>query len=123
MVLAALEGLQSPHGNAGCRLDGADKLGALRRPTLRGNPMEEEQGYRRYVLALPPRLGSPAFGAVTRQERGEAAACSQPSTQHPAPARLCHEVGQGGEGAQAGTGPAAPAPPEELSTAAALGSL
>ncbi|KAM9204313.1 leucine-rich repeat-containing protein 51 [Mergus octosetaceus] len=82
-VLGTMEGLQSLslHGNAVSRLDEVDKLRALRRLrrlTLHGNPMEEEQGYRRYVLALLPWLRRLDFSAVTRQERSEAAARSRP---------------------------------------------
>ncbi|XP_021264694.1 leucine-rich repeat-containing protein 51-like [Numida meleagris] len=77
-VLATLGGLQSLHlhGNAVSCLSEVDKLAALarlRRLTLYGNPMEEERGYRRYVLALLPQLSTLDFSAVTQQERSEVA--------------------------------------------------
>ncbi|XP_052527345.1 leucine-rich repeat-containing protein 51 isoform X2 [Tympanuchus pallidicinctus] len=77
-VLSTLGGLQSLylHGNTISCLREVDKLGALsqlRRLTLYGNPMEEEGGYRHYVLAMLPQLSTLDFSAVTPQERREVA--------------------------------------------------
>ncbi|XP_015708003.1 leucine-rich repeat-containing protein 51-like [Coturnix japonica] len=77
-VLSTLLGLQSLnlHGNNIRDLSEVQKLrplSELRRLTLNGNPMEEEPGYRRYVLAALPQLNSLDFSAVTEQERRDAA--------------------------------------------------
>ncbi|GAB0181050.1 leucine-rich repeat-containing protein 51 [Grus japonensis] len=77
-VLTTLRALQSLqlHGNGIGSLAEVDKLGVLlrlRRLTLHGNPMEEQRGYRSYVLSLLPHLTSLDFTGVTRQDRQDAA--------------------------------------------------
>ncbi|KAM6386360.1 leucine-rich repeat-containing protein 51 isoform 2-T2 [Alca torda] len=64
------------HGNNIGSLAEVDKLGVLpqlRRLTLHGNPMEEQRGYRSYVLSLLPHLTSLDFSGVTKQDRDDAA--------------------------------------------------
>ncbi|XP_074428301.1 leucine-rich repeat-containing protein 51 [Larus michahellis] len=71
----ALRSLQL-HGNSISSLAEVDKLGVLpqlRRLTLHGNPMEEQRGYRSYVLSLLPHLTSLDFSGVTKQDREDAA--------------------------------------------------
>lgn len=73
-TLHALRSLQL-HGNSIARLGDVDKLRVLprlRRLTLHGNPMEEQRGYRSYVLSLLPHLTSLDFSSVTRQDRNDA---------------------------------------------------
>ncbi|XP_075598796.1 leucine-rich repeat-containing protein 51 [Balearica regulorum gibbericeps] len=77
-VLTTLRALQSLqlHGNGIGSLAEVDKLGVLlrlRRLTLHGNPMEEQRGYRSYVLSLLPHLTSLDFTGVTGQDRQDAA--------------------------------------------------
>ncbi|KAM6419669.1 leucine-rich repeat-containing protein 51 [Pluvialis apricaria] len=76
----ALRSLQL-HGNSIGSLAEVDKLGVLphlRRLTLHGNPMEEQRGYRSYVLSLLPHLTSLDFSGVTRQDREDAATNARP---------------------------------------------
>uniref|UniRef100_A0A8C3K4U3 Leucine-rich repeat-containing protein 51 n=1 Tax=Calidris pygmaea TaxID=425635 RepID=A0A8C3K4U3_9CHAR len=71
----ALRSLQL-HGNNISSLAEVDKLGVLpqlRRLTLHGNPMEEQRGYRSYVLSLLPHLTTLDFSGVTKQELEDAA--------------------------------------------------
>ncbi|XP_062442957.1 leucine-rich repeat-containing protein 51, partial [Rhea pennata] len=70
----------SLHGNSIRSLAEVDKLAALprlRRLTLHGNPVEEQRGYRSYVLAALPQLKSFDFSGVTKQERAAAAAAKR----------------------------------------------
>ncbi|XP_074871696.1 leucine-rich repeat-containing protein 51 [Carettochelys insculpta] len=65
------------HGNSIQSLGEVDKLAALpclRTLTLHGNPIEEEKGYRHYVLAALPQLKCFDFSGVTKQDRATAAA-------------------------------------------------
>ncbi|XP_067102948.1 leucine rich repeat containing 51 [Osmerus mordax] len=60
------------HGNSICNLSEVDKLGALpflHTLTMHGNSVENENGYRRYVIAVLPQLKKFDFSAITRQER------------------------------------------------------
>nr|XP_032622611.1 leucine-rich repeat-containing protein 51-like [Chelonoidis abingdonii] len=63
------------HGNSIQSLSEVDKLAVLprlRTLTLHGNPIEEEKGYRSYVLAMLPQLKSFDFSGVTKQDRSTA---------------------------------------------------
>ncbi|XP_066555307.1 leucine-rich repeat-containing protein 51 [Amia ocellicauda] len=63
------------HGNSISKLSEMDKLGALphlHSVTLHGNPLENEKGYRSYVISTLPHLKSLDFSSVTRQERDTA---------------------------------------------------
>ncbi|XP_067145692.1 leucine-rich repeat-containing protein 51 [Apteryx mantelli] len=65
------------HANGIRSLAEVDKLAALprlRRLTLHGNPVEEQRGYRSYVLAALPQLRSFDFSGVTEGDRATAAA-------------------------------------------------
>uniref|UniRef100_A0A8D2LGB8 Leucine-rich repeat-containing protein 51 n=1 Tax=Varanus komodoensis TaxID=61221 RepID=A0A8D2LGB8_VARKO len=64
------------HGNSIQQLSEVDKLAVLphlRSLTLHGNPIEEEKGYRSYVLSTLPQLKSFDFSGVTRLDRSTAA--------------------------------------------------
>ncbi|XP_034971775.1 leucine-rich repeat-containing protein 51 isoform X1 [Zootoca vivipara] len=64
------------HGNAIQQLSEVDKLAVLphlRNLTLHGNPVEEEKGYRSYVLSTLPNLKSFDFSGVTKLDRTTAA--------------------------------------------------
>ncbi|XP_061485183.1 leucine-rich repeat-containing protein 51 isoform X2 [Rhineura floridana] len=64
------------HGNAIQQLSEVDKLAVLphlRSLTLHGNPIEEEKGYRSYVLSTLPNLKSFDFSGVTKLDRTTAA--------------------------------------------------
>ncbi|KYO49167.1 leucine-rich repeat-containing protein 51 isoform X2 [Alligator mississippiensis] len=64
------------HANSIQGLGEVDKLAVLphlRSLTLHGNPIEEEKGYRSYVLSTLPQLKSFDFSAVTKQDRSTAA--------------------------------------------------
>uniref|UniRef100_A0A452GJU9 Leucine-rich repeat-containing protein 51 n=1 Tax=Gopherus agassizii TaxID=38772 RepID=A0A452GJU9_9SAUR len=63
------------HGNSIQSLSEVDKLAVLphlRTLTLHGNPIEEEKGYRSYVLSVLPQLKSFDFSGVTKQDRSTA---------------------------------------------------
>ncbi|XP_044879197.1 leucine-rich repeat-containing protein 51 isoform X1 [Mauremys mutica] len=63
------------HGNSIQSLSEVDKLAGLprlRTLTLHGNPIEEEKGYRSYVLSVLPQLKSFDFSGVTKQDRSTA---------------------------------------------------
>ncbi|XP_049745950.1 leucine-rich repeat-containing protein 51 isoform X1 [Loxodonta africana] len=63
------------HGNSIQRLGEVDKLAVLprlRSLTLHGNPMEEEKGYRQYVLCTLPRITTFDFSGVTKADRSTA---------------------------------------------------
>ncbi|XP_039376885.1 leucine-rich repeat-containing protein 51-like [Mauremys reevesii] len=63
------------HGNSIQSLCEVDKLAVLprlRTLTLHGNPIEEEKGYRSYVLSVLPQLKSFDFSGVTKQDRSTA---------------------------------------------------
>ncbi|KAG8436500.1 hypothetical protein GDO86_007557 [Hymenochirus boettgeri] len=60
------------HGNSIRQFSQVDKLAALpnlKRLTLHGNPIDEEQSYRSYVLSVLPQLKSLDFCAVSKQDR------------------------------------------------------
>ncbi|XP_072023170.1 leucine-rich repeat-containing protein 51-like [Amphiura filiformis] len=60
------------HGNGIEKLSEVDKLSKLknlRNLTLHGNPIEEESGYRQYVLAKVPQLKTLDFSSVTKADR------------------------------------------------------
>ncbi|XP_048215395.1 leucine-rich repeat-containing protein 51 [Perognathus longimembris pacificus] len=60
------------HGNGIQRLGEVNKLAVLprlRSLTLHGNPMEEEKGYRQYVLCTLPRITTLDFSGVTKADR------------------------------------------------------
>ncbi|KAL0629565.1 Leucine-rich repeat-containing protein 51 [Plecturocebus cupreus] len=60
------------HGNSIQRLGEVNKLAVLprlRSLTLHGNPMEEEKGYRQYVLCTLPRITMFDFSGVTKADR------------------------------------------------------
>uniref|UniRef100_A0A8C9DLC5 Transmembrane O-methyltransferase n=1 Tax=Prolemur simus TaxID=1328070 RepID=A0A8C9DLC5_PROSS len=60
------------HGNSIHRLGEVNKLAVLprlRSLTLHGNPMEEEKGYRHYVLCTLPRITTLDFSGVTKADR------------------------------------------------------
>ncbi|XP_071074471.1 transmembrane O-methyltransferase [Dasypus novemcinctus] len=60
------------HGNSIQCLGEVDKLAVLprlRSLTLHGNPMEEEKGYRQYVLCTVPRITTFDFSGVTKADR------------------------------------------------------
>ena len=64
------------HGNGLEKLSEVDKLGKLpflKNLTLHGNPMEETDGYRHYVLSRIPQLENLDFSGVTKSDR----ACSE----------------------------------------------
>ncbi|XP_062822891.1 leucine-rich repeat-containing protein 51 isoform X3 [Anolis carolinensis] len=63
------------HGNSIQSLSEVDKLAVLphlRSLTLHGNPIEEEKGYRSYVVSTLPNLKSFDFSGVTKQDRSTA---------------------------------------------------
>ena len=63
------------HSNDIKKLSEIDKLAALpelRKITLHGNPIEDLQGYRQYVISTLPRLKTLDFVAVTNQDRSDA---------------------------------------------------
>ncbi|XP_021021887.1 leucine-rich repeat-containing protein 51 [Mus caroli] len=63
------------HGNGIHRLGEVNKLAVLprlRSLTLHGNPIEEEKGYRQYVLCNLPRITTFDFSGVTRADRSTA---------------------------------------------------
>ncbi|XP_039107942.1 leucine-rich repeat-containing protein 51 isoform X3 [Hyaena hyaena] len=60
------------HGNSIQRLGEVNKLAVLprlRSLTLHGNPVEEEKGYRQYVLCTLPRITTFDFSGVTKADR------------------------------------------------------
>ncbi|XP_012600412.2 leucine-rich repeat-containing protein 51 isoform X4 [Microcebus murinus] len=60
------------HGNSIHRLSEVNKLAVLprlRSLTLHGNPMEEEKGYRQYVLCTLPRITTLDFSGITKADR------------------------------------------------------
>ncbi|KAM4845361.1 leucine-rich repeat-containing protein 51 isoform 3-T10 [Thomomys bottae] len=60
------------HGNSIQRLGEVNKLAVLprlRSLTLHGNPIEEEKGYRQYVLCTLPRVTTFDFSGVTKADR------------------------------------------------------
>ncbi|XP_008852293.1 leucine-rich repeat-containing protein 51 isoform X2 [Nannospalax galili] len=60
------------HGNSIHRLGEVNKLAVLpclRSLTLHGNPIEEEKGYRQYVLCNLPRVTTFDFSGVTKADR------------------------------------------------------
>ncbi|XP_017373887.1 leucine-rich repeat-containing protein 51-like [Cebus imitator] len=60
------------HGNSIQRLGEVNKLAVLprlRSLTLHGNPMEEEKGYRQYVLCTLPHITTFDFSGVTKADR------------------------------------------------------
>ncbi|XP_076969838.1 leucine-rich repeat-containing protein 51 isoform X1 [Tamandua tetradactyla] len=60
------------HGNSIQRLGEVDKLAILprlRSLTLHGNPVEEEKGYRQYVLCTLPHITTFDFSGVTKADR------------------------------------------------------
>ncbi|KAM6173500.1 leucine-rich repeat-containing protein 51 isoform 1-T1 [Erethizon dorsatum] len=60
------------HGNSIQRLGEVNKLAVLprlRSLTLHGNPIEEEKGYRQYVLCSLPRITTFDFSGVTKTDR------------------------------------------------------
>ncbi|XP_020647570.1 leucine-rich repeat-containing protein 51 isoform X2 [Pogona vitticeps] len=64
------------HGNSIQHLSEVDKLAVLpnlRSLTLHGNPVEEEKGYRSYVLSTLPQLKTFDFSGVTKLDRSTAA--------------------------------------------------
>ncbi|XP_060119706.1 leucine-rich repeat-containing protein 51 [Heteronotia binoei] len=64
------------HGNSIHQLSDVDKLAVLphlRSLTLHGNPIEEEKGYRSYVISTLPNLKSFDFSGVTKLDRSTAA--------------------------------------------------
>ncbi|XP_054830841.1 leucine-rich repeat-containing protein 51 isoform X2 [Eublepharis macularius] len=64
------------HGNSIHNLSEVDKLAVLphlRSLTLHGNPIEEEKGYRSYVVSTLPQLKSFDFSGVTKLDRSTAA--------------------------------------------------
>uniref|UniRef100_A0A8D2BU61 Leucine-rich repeat-containing protein 51 n=1 Tax=Sus scrofa TaxID=9823 RepID=A0A8D2BU61_PIG len=63
------------HGNSIQRLGEVNKLAVLprlRSLTLHGNPIEEEKGYRQYVLCTVPRVTTFDFSGVTKADRATA---------------------------------------------------
>ncbi|KAG9335270.1 hypothetical protein JZ751_005450 [Albula glossodonta] len=60
------------HGNKISKLSEVDKLGALpnlHTLTLHGNAIENEKGYRGYVIQMLPHLKSMDFCGITKEER------------------------------------------------------
>nr|XP_019599876.1 PREDICTED: leucine-rich repeat-containing protein 51 isoform X3 [Rhinolophus sinicus]XP_019599878.1 PREDICTED: leucine-rich repeat-containing protein 51 isoform X3 [Rhinolophus sinicus]XP_019599879.1 PREDICTED: leucine-rich repeat-containing protein 51 isoform X3 [Rhinolophus sinicus] len=60
------------HGNSIQRLGEVNKLAILprlRSLTLHGNPIEEEKGYRQYVLCTLPRITTFDFSGITKADR------------------------------------------------------
>ncbi|XP_070329425.1 leucine-rich repeat-containing protein 51 isoform X2 [Odocoileus virginianus] len=60
------------HGNSIQRLGEVNKLAVLprlRSLTLHGNPIEEEKGYRQYVLCTLPHITTFDFSGVTKADR------------------------------------------------------
>ncbi|XP_049636407.1 leucine-rich repeat-containing protein 51 [Suncus etruscus] len=60
------------HGNSIHRLGEVNKLAVLprlRSLTLHGNPIEEEKGYRQYVLCTLPRITTFDFSGITKSDR------------------------------------------------------
>ncbi|KAM5247144.1 leucine-rich repeat-containing protein 51 isoform 2-T2 [Ctenodactylus gundi] len=60
------------HGNSIQRLGEVKKLAVLprlRSLTLHGNPIEEQEGYRQYVLCTLPRITTFDFSGVTKGDR------------------------------------------------------
>ncbi|KAJ8410846.1 hypothetical protein AAFF_G00188030 [Aldrovandia affinis] len=60
------------HGNKIAKLSEVDKLGvlpSLHTLTLHGNPIENQKGYRGYVIKMLPCLKSIDFCAVSKEER------------------------------------------------------
>ncbi|XP_010892011.2 leucine rich repeat containing 51 [Esox lucius] len=69
------------HGNSICKLSEVDKLGVLpflHTLTLHGNTLENDRGYRGYVIAALPHLKTLDFSGVTREERIMAQIWHQP---------------------------------------------
>ena len=70
------------HGNALEMISEVDKLASLpnlKSLTLHGNPIEEQKGYRQYVLSRIPLLKNFDFSGVTKSDR----ACSETWSQMP----------------------------------------
>ena len=64
------------HGNGIEKINEVDKLGNLphlRSLTMHGNPVEEQKGYRQYILSRIPQLKNFDFSGVTKSDR----ACSE----------------------------------------------
>ena len=64
------------HGNGIERLSEVEKLGKLvhlKNLTVHGNPMEEVDGYRHFILSRIPQLENLDFSGVTKSDR----ACAQ----------------------------------------------
>lgn len=64
------------HGNSIFQVQEVDKLATLpnlQDLTVHGNPIEEEKGYRQYVLSKLPGLKNLDFSVVTKADRKDAA--------------------------------------------------
>ncbi|XP_070553996.1 leucine-rich repeat-containing protein 51-like [Ptychodera flava] len=77
-IILQYEGLKMLylHGNCIADLSEIDKLGKLPNLmslSLHGNPIENEKGYRKYVLAKVPQLRTLDFSGVTKCDRADAA--------------------------------------------------
>ncbi|XP_031429946.1 leucine rich repeat containing 51 [Clupea harengus] len=73
------------HGNSISKLGEVDKLGGLpflQTLTLHGNALENERGYRGYVIAAIPQMKMMDFSAVTNQERRMSRIWHQPAHRH-----------------------------------------
>ncbi|KAL2096251.1 hypothetical protein ACEWY4_008399 [Coilia grayii] len=86
-VLAELRSLRVLylHGNSISVLGEVEQLGGLpllHTLTLHGNALENERGYRGYVIAAMPQLKMMDFSAVTNQERRMAQIWHQPTHRH-----------------------------------------
>ncbi|XP_031243498.1 leucine-rich repeat-containing protein 51 isoform X4 [Mastomys coucha] len=82
------------HGNSIHRLGEVNKLAALprlRSLTLHGNPIEEEKGYRQYVLCNLPHLTTFDFSGVTKADRSTAEVWKRMNIK-PKKVRVKHDV-------------------------------
>ncbi|KAF6104366.1 hypothetical protein HJG60_011318 [Phyllostomus discolor] len=73
------------HGNSIQRLGEVNKLAILprlRSLTLHGNPIEEEKGYRQYVLCTLPRITTLDFSGVTKADRTTAEVWKRMNIKH-----------------------------------------
>ncbi|XP_036924482.1 leucine-rich repeat-containing protein 51 isoform X3 [Sturnira hondurensis] len=73
------------HGNSIQRLGEVNKLAILprlRSLTLHGNPIEEEKGYRQYVLCTLPRITTFDFSGVTKADRTTAEVWKRMNIKH-----------------------------------------
>ncbi|XP_068786979.1 leucine-rich repeat-containing protein 51 isoform X3 [Struthio camelus] len=121
-VLTAYRHLRSLHLHAnGIRsLAEVDKLAALprlRRLTLHGNPVEEQPGYRSYVISVLPQLKSFDFSGVTKQDRSTAAAWKRMQ----AKPKAAGKAAAAGGSSRAGAPPPQPRAPTGAAAAAAAG--